>query len=371
MSYYQFCAIEATSEGNHTFQFNAIVKSQTLYIDQIQYLVTEGADVGNAWMAIGQEDGRFNYSDGWIESEDHFWKWTYASGAWLTYDFVDGEEPKDFTIPASSVYSDHQALFNVTGLKPGPHRLTVTNAGDESTAGLCINYIYTKNSADTTPRGRSGKVIGAAVGGSIGAVLLAVLAILAVVWYQRRKRQREQDVSLMGGTILGEAMSITSASTEIKGQYTPGSPTQGPWNQPAGFPSHQLSTIPPDGAHSPTTPVTQSGPHQLATSRSGPNPPTSFPTPSRPAMSVTPLHPRLQRGLSASSGMPSPASFAAASIGSQSPASYTSGAPGSSPPSPSFTNPNGSTAAGTGQDVWLTQVPIQLQHIQDGRHQSP
>jgi hypothetical protein len=268
-------------------------------------------------------------------------------------------------IPQPSDTANNQAYFNVTELKPGPHRLTVTNAGDESTAALGINYIYTKN-ASTTPRSSSAKVIGAAVGGSLGAVLLAVLGILAVIWFRRRQRQRGHDASSIGGTTLGKAMSITSGSTDIRELHTPVSPTQGPWSQPAGFAPHQHSIVTSNGEYSPTTLVAPQGPYQPAASWSGAIPPTIPPTPNRPNMFVTPSNPRLQRGPSASSGMPPPASIAAATNGPQSPVSFTASPSGSSPTSPTFFNPISPTAAGTQQNAWPAQVPVPL--IQDGRH---
>ena len=47
---------------------------------------------------------------------------------------IDGEEPrKSFVIPSRSGAWSNQPYFNVTGLKPGPHRLTVINTGSDST----------------------------------------------------------------------------------------------------------------------------------------------------------------------------------------------------------------------------------------------
>ncbi|RXW13708.1 hypothetical protein EST38_g12143 [Candolleomyces aberdarensis] len=371
-SHYLLCA-EKPPVGNHTLQLIAMIQSETLYIDQVRYKVPAGTNIGNAWTEISSNDARFNYSAGWItgEGQDGPGKWTNTLGAWLTCDFngtsviwraytprnsrvgpgigqyqIDGGKLETFVIPPTAKNRNNQAYFNVTGLRPGPHRLTVMNAGNESTTALGINYITAKNSAEMTSGGRSGKVIGAAVGGSIGAVLLAVLGVLAIIWYRRRKRQREHDASSMGGT-------------------TWGSPTQGPWGQPAGFLPYQYSVIPQDGAHSSPAFVAPSGPHQSPTS---PNPPTNFAPPSsdRPVMFVTPLHSRLQQGPSAFGGIPSPIPFAGASNGSQSPAPYTASATKSSPRSPPFTNTNGPTAIGTQQNVWPGQVLVQ--HVQDGKY---
>lgn len=82
-----FCGWAGAAEGNHTLQLNTIIRSGTLYIDQAQYLPAVGADFGDAWIQIGRGDKRFTYSSDWTTSEEGFWKWTSASGAWLTYDF--------------------------------------------------------------------------------------------------------------------------------------------------------------------------------------------------------------------------------------------------------------------------------------------
>ena len=86
-SNYAFCANIGLSEGSHTLQLNAIIQSETLYIDQAQYLPAAGADVGSAWIQVGRGDARLTYSSEWTTSDNGFWKWTYTSGAWLTYDF--------------------------------------------------------------------------------------------------------------------------------------------------------------------------------------------------------------------------------------------------------------------------------------------
>ena len=69
--------------------------------------------------------------------------------------------------------------MNVSGLKPGRHRLEVVNRGISATAPLGLGYIYTRNS---TPRKaeQGGKIIGAAVGGSPAALVLGVLAVIVI-----------------------------------------------------------------------------------------------------------------------------------------------------------------------------------------------
>ncbi|RXW13710.1 hypothetical protein EST38_g12144 [Candolleomyces aberdarensis] len=392
-SNYYFCRGTAP-EGNHTLQFNAIVQSETLYVDQVQYQAAATADIGGAWTEVRNDDGRFSYSPGWTSDNNGYWKWTYTAGAWLTYDFngtgvvwggytprnsgvgpgmgqykIDDEEPKDFAIPSPSITRNNQAYFNITGLTPGLHRLTVTNTGNEGTAALGLTYVYTKNGAKTTPKRTSAKVIGGAVGGSIGAVLLAVLAALAILRYRRRKLQREGDTLSMGGTTL--------SSTIREQRSTPGSPI---WGQQPGYFSHQPSIIASNGAHNPSTFVPPLGPYQATTFVPPPGPaPTTFvpppgPTPTtfaahhgpnKPTMFVIPSNPSLRRGTSyvpASSGMQPPASFAVASSSLQPGVSFTP-APGDSRPT-SFSDLTGPAAP---QNAWPTPMPTPIQHVQDGK----
>lgn len=230
-SNFLYCS-KRVPEGHHTLQFNTIIQSETLYVDIVQYQAAASADIGSAWTELRASDGRFKYSSGWTTDEYGFRRWTYTPGAWLTYDFngmvpsknssllilrstlvslgtaviwggytraskdigevagmgqymIDGEKSrKSFTIPSRPEPWSNQLYFNITGLTPGPHRPTVINAGDENSAPLGLSFVYTKNGPDDTPqspRGPSTKVIGAAVGGSLCAVLLVVLVILAVI----------------------------------------------------------------------------------------------------------------------------------------------------------------------------------------------
>jgi hypothetical protein len=316
---------------------------------------------------------------------------------------IDGEESrKSFEIPSTpngSLYN--QPYFNVTGLKPGPHRLTVINSGSDGTTALGLTHIYMKNGSaePESSKGTSAKVIGGAVGGSIGAVLLAMLAILGTIWYRRRKQQREQDASSMGGTTLGKPMSITSNSTDIKEQYTPGSPSLGSWGQPSSVLSHQASVISSNGPHSPSAFVAPLGyqpPTTFATSPTGPSQPTNFaipPGPNQPTMFVTHTNPTVQRGRSynatsshlhppalfvthtsptvqrgpsynaTSSVLQPPASFAASSSGFQSPSSFTGALSGMQPPASFVSVP----AQGPQQNVGPTPSETPVQHIQEGK----
>ncbi|KAJ2921307.1 hypothetical protein H1R20_g15787, partial [Candolleomyces eurysporus] len=201
LSNFLLCWGRSLAEGNHTLQLNTVIQSEILYVDQVQYQAPLNADIGSDWAEVRQRDGRIRYSIGWEEDDSGYRKWTYTPGAWLTYDFtgtdiiwggytpgspgaspglgqymIDGKEPPtSFVIPSRSESFTSQPYFNVTGLKPGPHRLQVTNVGSAGTAALGLTYIHTRNLPATTRNPDSRKVIGGAVGGSLGAFLLIVV----------------------------------------------------------------------------------------------------------------------------------------------------------------------------------------------------
>ena len=106
----------------------------------------------------------------------------------------------------------NQPFFNVTGLKPGPHRLVVTNIGGGNASPLGVSFIYTKRAK---PKGgkNKGTLIGGIVGGIVAVLLLGILILLFI----RRKRQREKEakVSPVWGTVSG-----ASSRVEVPSQHT-------------------------------------------------------------------------------------------------------------------------------------------------------
>lgn len=100
----------------------------------------------------------------------------------------------------------NQQFFNVTGLKPGAHRLTVTNQGGATSAPLGVSYIYTKvtGTGSTSGGGGGGGSGGSSGGGGrrrgagrylipiLGALIGALLLLTLALWCLRRfKRKRE------------------------------------------------------------------------------------------------------------------------------------------------------------------------------------
>ncbi|RXW16747.1 hypothetical protein EST38_g9101 [Candolleomyces aberdarensis] len=326
------CGSEILPEGNHTLQLNTVIQSEPLYVDQVQYQTAATADIGSVWTDISQRDGRVNFSPGW--EEDGLLKWTYTPGAWLTFDFVgtgviwagytpdnpgagrglgqylvdDQVAPTNFDIPLRGGPFFNQPYFHVSGLSPGPHRLQVTNAGNTNTAALGVTHIYLKNSPIS--KRDTGKVIGGAVGGSIGAVLL-LLAIMIFIWRRRRLNQQQEERA---------------------------------WGLYANLPSNSPPIVPLTGALGPTTLVTPYGSYQPTAFGlpAGANQSTTFVTPSGPTTFVTPFSDP-HRGLSYNAA-------------------------------PSVSHPHASTSFATQavqpqvqQMVWPTPRRTPIQHIQDGR----
>lgn len=86
-SNFLLCWGQNITDGDHTLELRATVQSQTLWVDQVQYQASKGVDVSAAWTEVGQDDGRFRYSEGWDEDSEGYRRSTYTPGAWLTYDF--------------------------------------------------------------------------------------------------------------------------------------------------------------------------------------------------------------------------------------------------------------------------------------------
>jgi hypothetical protein len=115
-----------------------------------------------------------------------------ALGTGLGHYILDGKQPPmPFSIRAPGNQSWlNQVLFNISGLKPGPHRLEVLNYGNSTTAPLGLNFLLTKRSQIGQDGGKKRKIIGGAVGGSLGVVLIILVLIAIFIRRQRRRRQR-------------------------------------------------------------------------------------------------------------------------------------------------------------------------------------
>lgn len=238
-SNYALCSGGDITDGDHTLELKATVRGETLWVDQVQYRASIDTDVSTAWTEVRHGDGRFKYSGDWRERRDGYGMATTTNGAWFTYEFngtsfrlqalsqsasnnsrilagegvviggytpgnatlldglatysLDGGPPTVFTIPSTVRTKMNQPYFNITSLGPGPHRLEVVNKGNDSTTPLAFSYIYTKNAPSPTapaikPKHTS-KIIGGAVGGGLGVIILTALLIFLILRNCRCQRR--------------------------------------------------------------------------------------------------------------------------------------------------------------------------------------
>ncbi|KAJ3523928.1 hypothetical protein NMY22_g11221 [Coprinellus aureogranulatus] len=165
---------EEVGDGNHTLELKAVVHSETLWVDQVQYLASSDVDLSGAWTVVQSNDSRLVYSGDWEElpDQDGYGNATTNNGASVTYNFngqglifvrytpsrsdpapfdgrgaysLDGQPPTEFIIPATFT-SSRKPHFSILSMDPGPHRLEVVNKGNSSTAALSFGRIYTQNS---------------------------------------------------------------------------------------------------------------------------------------------------------------------------------------------------------------------------------
>jgi hypothetical protein len=156
---------------------------------------------------------------------------------------LDGKKPPTpFEIRApGNEYWWNQVLFNISGLKPGPHRLEVVNDGNLTTAPLGLSFIRTKGSQHGQDGGKKRKIIGGAVGGTLGVVLIILVLIVIFIRRQRRRRQRQSEE--FGVTMDGPAK--TSSKMREKSQTpAPLAEPQAPGTHPASPSQPPLSSFP-------------------------------------------------------------------------------------------------------------------------------
>ncbi|KAJ3506605.1 hypothetical protein NMY22_g17192 [Coprinellus aureogranulatus] len=228
-SNFALCNVDGVlSDGDHSLEVRATVQSETLWIDQVQYRASLDTDISTAWTEVRHGDGRFKYSGDWRERPDGYGIATTTNGAWVTYEFsgegvvfggyttrdttavdglavyvLDDLPPIQFAIPSTGVTRSNQPYFSITDMKPGQHRLEITNKGNFSTAPLAFSYFYTKNAklpASPTPSATKSsnlpKIIGGAVGGGLGLILLAVVMGFIFVLNRNRRRREEAKTTI-------------------------------------------------------------------------------------------------------------------------------------------------------------------------------
>ena len=75
---------------DHTLQINFINGAGIVWVDTIEYRVPTTVHTGadSEWTRVSYSDEKITYSIGWEVDSNDTLTWTYANGAWLTYDFV-------------------------------------------------------------------------------------------------------------------------------------------------------------------------------------------------------------------------------------------------------------------------------------------
>lgn len=146
------------------------------------------------------------------------------------------------SIPAKRGLQFNQAYFNVTGLDPGPHTLQVVNRGNPSTAPLGLSYIYTKHAPVRTSSNRTAKIVGGAVGGGVGAILLGMVVFFFVRRLKRRRGRPLDKATVSSGfdsdkVTTPDRMNTPSTLVSITTHSSPVSAQRSSWAPPQPYPS--------------------------------------------------------------------------------------------------------------------------------------
>lgn len=92
-SNFALCLTEDLRDGSHTLELKTTIRSETLWVDQVQYRASINVDVSNAWMEVRHGDGRFKYSGDWQERSDGYGIATMQNGARFLYEFNGAPSP--------------------------------------------------------------------------------------------------------------------------------------------------------------------------------------------------------------------------------------------------------------------------------------
>jgi hypothetical protein len=243
-----FCAQTTLVDGPHLLTVNAtVMKSQTFWFDQIQYvpsttvplenktvLIDNGSPqvlsaFGQGWQALGgtanytaQTNSAFTFNFtgkshqsllfavvlmsyggvslswyGFIPTE-----WPHAATT-STYS-VDGETPVNFLLqglPANSGTVYNQKFFETKQYAQGNHQIVVLFKGNNTTTPLTLDYLVIQNGttpqntttssppANSLNQNKAKSNTGAIVGGVVGGLVLIVLAVLGFLYIRRRERR--------------------------------------------------------------------------------------------------------------------------------------------------------------------------------------
>ncbi|KAF8805440.1 hypothetical protein BYT27DRAFT_7085298 [Phlegmacium glaucopus] len=249
-----FCEEDTLLDGPHIITVNVtVLKSQTFWIDKIQYLPSPSVPLDQAAIVVDSGDPQLQYGQGW--QVWYYANTTTVTGSTFTYNFIgvslswygplipgfpvgsssvtysiDGQTPTSFLlqgVSADTPTTNNQKFFETAQYPAGPHTLKVVYEGINSTP-LTLDYLIVQNgtlpstttsvsshatssttgsvtsSTATTGNGTvigtssastpvKGSPTGAIVGGVIGGLALIVLTILGFLLLRQRQKRATQE----------------------------------------------------------------------------------------------------------------------------------------------------------------------------------
>ncbi|KAJ7512968.1 hypothetical protein B0H11DRAFT_2303033, partial [Mycena galericulata] len=230
------CQQADLTSSPHVLTIKVQSKGQAFYLDHVTYLPASGMSFNSSVVMYQEDDPAVTYGTGWINNPDGG-KMTQLPNAQVSLNFhgtsvclfgvvtnqvahnatfatytIDDSSPVNFTLRGlrspESPTNYHILIFETGTVSDGPHTLVITHGGDNTTTPLPVDYFYVTNttsepltptpsltfSALSSPSSTSlsaersqNKPVGAITAGIIGAlVLVALVALIAVLWNQKR-----------------------------------------------------------------------------------------------------------------------------------------------------------------------------------------
>ncbi|KAF8801613.1 hypothetical protein BYT27DRAFT_7197850 [Phlegmacium glaucopus] len=245
---WEFCEQNTLLDGPHILTVNAtVLKSQTFWIDNIQYVPSASVSLDQAAIVVDSVDPQLQYGQGWQALGGNA-NMTTVAGSIFTFDFIgvslswygyipmelplgsspatysiDGQTPINFLlkgIPENTSTTYNQKFFETAQLPAGHHTLKAVYEGNNSTP-LTLDYLVIQNGtlASTTTSGSSHATsssitgdgagngtsgasgastrstpIGAIAGGVIGGLALTVFIIFGFLLLRRRQKRAAEAI---------------------------------------------------------------------------------------------------------------------------------------------------------------------------------
>ncbi|KAF4616094.1 hypothetical protein D9613_011397 [Agrocybe pediades] len=280
-NHWVLCEQDELVDGPHVITLNATVKSQTFWVDQIQYVPSSSVALDQQATYVDNTDPALTdaFGDGWAISGNvanmtnqtnsiFTMNFTGVSLTWYgvvrpelpisptTGSFaVDGEPPHDFRLEGLSpgeVTQYNHIFFQTPQYSQGQHTMVVTYLGNTNTTPLTLDYLIIQGGAQmsnitvsppnstspsTTPtQSEPGQPTGTmvelhrssspavpAISGVLGAMALLLL-VLGFVRYYHRRQQKEQSEAFANYTSVRpfrDTGSDVNASTFVASPVTP------------------------------------------------------------------------------------------------------------------------------------------------------